>query len=418
MRISSRILVARVIGLFLMPFFIVSAAWAESPTFKVLHEFASGPTDGGYPYSPLLYRSGNLIGITDEGGLMGYCYSYGCGVAFEVSQRNGHWMESVFYDFSPAPDGVAPSPAGPLAVDSQGNVYGTQASGGDPSCGCGFVYQLTKSAGVWTQSTLHNFVGGTTDGEWSNSGLIVDGKGNLYGVTQSGGASNYGTVFELSPTSDGSWTYNLIYEFGSIGYLDGEVPFGRLAIDSHGNLYGTTQFGGTYGSGTAFKLSPSGGSWEETILYNFTEDYGGYPTPSGVVMDAGGNLYGTTNFDGIYALGTVYKLTPAVGFWSHSLLHTFSGGADGAYPYEGLAVDTSGALYGTAHYGGSYGFGVVFKLQSSSGKWSESELHTFENTTDGTYPSAGVALDPSGNIYGTAESGGTYGFGTAFEITQ
>jgi uncharacterized repeat protein (TIGR03803 family) len=412
MRKSSLMVPARIFCLILVPF-LLSTAWAGGPKFTVLHEFAGGATDGGYPYNPLLYHSGNLIGVTGYGGLIADCYSYGCGTAFELSQSDGHWRESVFYDYSPTAEGYEPGPQGPLAIDSKGNLYGVQSQGGDLTCNCGTVYQLTKSAGNWTQNLLHDFLGGS-DGQYPYSGVLQDAKGNLYGTTASGGAG-YGTIFELSPGTDGNWIYSIIYEFYSNGAPDGQGPWGPLTIDSLGNLYGTTQGGGEYGYGTAFKLSPSDG-WSETILYNFSEDYGSFPQPSGVTWDSAGNLYGTTTYDGVYALGTVYKLTPAAGFWNHTVLHTFTGGVDGAYPYQGLAIDSSGALYGTTSLGGIYGYGVVFKFQSTNGKWSESELHAFTNGSDGSRPDGGVTLDPSGDVYGTALEGGTYDQGTAFEI--
>lgn len=403
----------RTLRLLLVPFLVLSTAWA-APTFHVLHAFAGG-TDGAYPTSPLLDRSGNLFSVTESGGSLTSCSPYGCGAVYELSLKNGHWKENVLYSFSAAP---YPDPVGAVALDSHGNVYGTQSGDGDPSCNCGAVYQLTRSGGIWTENILHNFVGGNSgnsDGAYPYSGLVQDAAGNLYGSTQTGGTRTYGTIFELSPNSDGTWAYSVIYEFGN--YPDAAGPYGPLMVDSSGNLYGTTVGGGEYGNGAVFKLSNSGGTWADTVLYNFTLDYGMTPYPYGVAMDAAGNLYGTTLNGGPYAVGSIYKLTPAVGFWNRTVLHTFTGGSDGAYPYGTLAIDASGALYGGTNYGGSFGYGNIYKLVATNGKWSESILHAFTNGSDGAHSITGVILDPQGNVYGTAIQGGAYGFGVVFEIT-
>jgi uncharacterized repeat protein (TIGR03803 family) len=279
------------------------------------------------------------------------------------------------------------------------------------------VYQLTNSGGAWTENVLHNFLGGVSDGANSSSGLVRDSAGNLYGTTQGGGVNNDGTVFELTPNGDGSWGYSVIYYFRTSRNPDGSFPWWPLTIDSLGNLYGTTLGGGTFGYGTVFKVAPSGGTWTESILFNFTLDYGSYPSPTGVVADTAGNLYGTTVNGGAYAVGTIYKLTPAIGFWNRTILHTFTGSSDGAFPYGTLTIDSSGTLYGTSGYGGSFGYGNVYKLARVSGKWKETALHEFTNGTDGANPFPGVILDSLGNVYGVAGQGGAHGFGVAFEIT-
>jgi uncharacterized repeat protein (TIGR03803 family) len=153
-------------------------------------------------------------------------------------------------------------------------------------------------------------------------------------------------------------------------------------------------------------------------LYNFTSDFGSYPNPFGVTLDAAGNLYGAATNGGPYGVGTIYKLTaPKVGFWNKTVLHTFTGGSDGAYPYSKLVLDSSGAIYGISSNGGTFGYGNVYKLSLVNGKWTDTVLHEFGNGTDGKSPFGGLTLDSSGNLYGGTPSGGTYGFGTAFEIT-
>ncbi len=393
---------------------------AMSQTFQVLHAFSGPPNDGDTPTTSVaITADGNVFGTTNDGGVNSACDG-NCGVAFELSKGFGHWKENVFYNFGPS-DGNSLDLYGPLAIDSSGNIYGTQYIGGDPACNCGAIYQLTETGGVWTENVLHAFAGGTSDGAFSNSGLVPDGAGNLYGSTQAGGTNGGGNgiIFELTPNGDGTWNYNIIYQFmyGVDGSSDGSGPWGQLTIDSLGNIYGTTYGGGIYGYGTAFRLSPSGGAWTESVLFNFTLDYGSTPFPTGVVEDAAGNLYGTTQNGGAYGVGTIYELTPTKGFWNRTILHTFTGSADGALPYSILAIDASGNLYGAADFGGAFGFGNIYKMARADGKWKETVLHQITNGTDGRNPFPAVVLDSTGNLYGVCVSGGAYGYGVVFKIT-
>jgi len=203
MRNATLIVSTRILPALLVSILAISSAWAGS-NFEVLHAFAGG-TDGAYPSSPLLDRSGNLYGATYDGGSLTGCNSYGCGAAFKLSEENGHWSEDVFYSFSASTDGDYPAPYGALAVDLHGNLYGIQQEAGDPTCNCGAIYQLTRSAGVWTQNTLHNFTGGGSgDGAYPSAGLVQDAHGNFYGTTEGGGVNMNGTIFELSPNPDGT----------------------------------------------------------------------------------------------------------------------------------------------------------------------------------------------------------------------
>jgi uncharacterized repeat protein (TIGR03803 family) len=220
----------------------------------------------------------------------------------------GAWAASQFktlHKFTGGADGGTPS-AG-LVSDSAGNLYGTTTNGG---AGFGVVFKLAPNLdGSWTESVLHSFTSGGKDGELPFAGLILD-QGNLYGTTGGGGGNNTGVVFQLMQNLDGSWTENVLYAF--TGSPDGEVPTAPLIFDSSGNLYGTTSKGGVYGSGTVFKLTPhSGGAWTENVLYDFTGgDLGGTPN-AGVIFDAKGNLYGTTQFGGANNVGVVFKLKPS-----------------------------------------------------------------------------------------------------------
>ena len=392
--------------------FAVASGRAQTPQFKLLHVFTHG-SDGAYPSTPLVIdQSGNLFGATVEGGSPTDCSTNGCGNAYELSQLAGHWGDRVLFEFSNS-NGFFPEPIGPLVLDAKGNIYGTHLLGGDPICNCGGVFQLTRSGGVWTENILYNFLGGSGDGASPISGLVQDKAGNLYGATE-GGFNGPGSIFELTPRSDGTWAYNVIHVFGSFG--DGASPYGSLNIDASGNLYGTTSSGGIFGYGVVFKLAPSGGAFTETTLYNFSLDFGSAPQADGVMLGGDGNLYGATIFGGEHGLGTIYKLTPTTGFWNQTVLHTFTGNNDGAYPYGGLIADQTGALYGTAGAGGIYGYGTVFKLkQGVHGQWNEIALHSFAGT-DGSQPGFGVVFDQLGSLYGVAGAGGTYGVGVAFKI--
>jgi uncharacterized repeat protein (TIGR03803 family) len=242
-----------------------------------------------------------------------------------------------------------------LTADSSGNLYGTTDSGGEYAWGT--VYKLTpKSSGGWTQSVLYSFKGGT-DGQFPTGGVVFDTLGNLYGTTQYGGnkSCSCGTVFKLALNSHGGWTKSTLHRFN--GNIDGASPAAALIFDSAGNLYGTTATGLQKSNvfGTVFELTPnSGGSWTEKVLFAFPNDGSGGEAPeAALVFDPGGNLYGTAYVGGAHQQGVVFKLTPSSqGAWTESVLYSFAGGADGAWPYSPLIFDSAGNLYGTTEMGG------------------------------------------------------------------
>jgi len=308
----------------------------------------------------------------------------------------------VLYRFTGGTDGSQPF-AG-LILDTSGNLYGTTPQGG--AFGNGVVFKLTKNSdGSWTESVLHAFAGGT-DGATPYAEVTFDTSGNLYGTTQYGGASSAGTVFQLAPNSDGTWTERVLYSF--TGGSDGANPFSGVIFDGGGNLYGTTYYGGASGAGVVYKLTPnSDGTWIERVLHTFTGGLdGGNPDFGNLTFDTAGNLYGPTGYGGGSGSGVVYKLTPSGdGTWTETVLHTFTGGKDGMIPSGTLVFDPMGRLYGVAQ-GVNGDYGNVFKLTlGANGKWSDQVLYVFQGDQDGAYPVGGVVLDTAGNLYGTTNAG-------------
>jgi len=304
-----------------------------------------------------------------------------------------------------------------LIMDGKGNLYGTTANGGAYSDGV--VFELTPNGvGGWKESILHSFNG--TDGKFPESGLVIDGSGDLYGASIYGGAGNKGTVFELTRpvTSGGAWTESVLLSFNG---TNGAAPHDALMMDSGGNLYGTAQSGGAKGFGTVFKLTKSGGIWTPSVLYSFIGGLsdGSTPVYSSLIADSSGKLYGTTLRGGTYSSGTVYNLTPSGTSWTESVLYSFEGGTpDGKSPNGlifGTTTQTSGILYGTTGTAGTFGAGTVFRLPSSGGGL-DSILYDFTGGLDGSGPH-GVIADASGNFFGTTAGGGANGLGTVFELS-
>ena len=387
---------------------VVSPAWAWSE--HVLYSFSNDGTDGFTPYSSLIFdASGNLYGTTALGG------TYGCGAVFELSPAGQSWTETIIYSFqNNGSDGCEPY-AG-LIFDQAGNLYGTTYAGGN--AGQGTVFKLLPSGnGQWQEKVLQRFAG--SRGAYPAAGLTFDSAGNLYGTTVEGGTgasctAGCGVVFELIPTAKGGWNEAVLYSFAG-GNGDGAWPFSRVILDASGNVYGTTFAGGQSFAGTVFELTPSGGGqWSETVLYSFNHNRKDAVEPmAGVVFDTAGNLYGTTSSGGRFQQGTVFELSPGASGWNETILHSFNNnGKDGCQPYDGLVISPAGRLYGTTFSGGSSGsgWGTVFvMLKGSSGKWGDRVLYSFNNNgRDGYAPYLGSLIqDSKGHLYGTTAYGGT-----------
>jgi uncharacterized repeat protein (TIGR03803 family) len=355
---------------------LAGSAW--SATGKLLHDFAGAP-DGGYPQSDLVFDGhGNIFGTTYSGGTGGGCFG-GCGTVFELMpDGKGGFTEQVIHSFQGSPvDGQ--NPQAPLILDSTGNLYGTTVSGGVGLNGAGTVFELSPENGTWKETVLHSF-SGSEDGGNPQGGVILDKKGNLYGTAAGGGT-------------------------------------------------GVACAGGITGCGLVFELTLADGSWEETVLHDFTNNHSdGWNPEAGLISDAAGNLYSTTYYGGSEPMGggTVFKLTSTPDGWQESVLYSFTCGADGCSPYSSLALDPAGNLYGTTVGGGAAdGFGVVFKLTpGTNGSYTQSVIHTFGSGNDGRYAYGNPILDGAGNLYGTTDFGGggtnpscSNGCGVVYKLT-
>lgn len=293
----------------------------------------------------------------------------------------------------------------------------------------GLMLLIPGRAATPTLTSLYSFTGGS-DGAFPEARLVLSSTGILYGTTYSGGASGWGTVFQLAPpsVSGGPWSQRVLYSF--TGGNDGANPLGSVIIGKNSVLYGTTFQGGSKGYGTVFQLTPAtGGVWTEKTLYTFTGGNDGGSPQAGLAISSIGVLYGTTYFGGTSGQGTVFQLTQSGGVWTEKVLYNFLGGNDGANPQAPLALSTTGVLYGTTYTGGSAGWGTVFSLTpGTGGSWTESVLYTFTGAADGGSPQAGITLASNGVLYGSTFWGGNVtacplggypqGCGTVFQLAN
>jgi uncharacterized repeat protein (TIGR03803 family) len=367
-------------------FLLIAVVPVHAQTESVFYSFAGG----GYPeYDLAMDGQGNLYGTTFEidGG--------------SVYKLTSSGEFTALHSFSYCCNGDGYEPAGGVVLDSQGNLYGTTSEGGAEAGGT--IFKISPSG---TETILYNFTC-QDDGCFPYSGVVMDGDGNLYGSTL-GGSLYYGNVYKFVPSTG---TLTTLYNF--TGGDDGAFPFG-VVLDKEGNLYGVTQYGGPIQQGVVFKITPLG---TETVLHAFEANgKDGFSPEASVILDAKGNLYGTTHLGGSGGVGTVYKISPA---GKETILHSFKGGKDGIFPQSDLVFDTNGNLYGTTFYGGQYDYGTVFKIA----KTKETVLHSFNpNNEDGVLPNGDVVFDKNGDLFGTTTQGGTpsescSGCGTIYKIT-
>jgi hypothetical protein len=393
---------------------------------KVIYSFQGG-TAGASPMSDLILDSaGNLYGTTELGG------GTGNGTVFELKRTQDGWKERVLYSFMGGADSGEPQ-AG-VTFDKSGNLYGTTQ---------GTVFKLTpNSGGGWTESVIYTFnCSSGTAGCNPQGNLVFDVNGNLYGTTSSGAGGNCGkynngcgAVFELIPHTNGSWTEATIHSFAGAPN-DGAVPVAGLVLDSAGNFYGTTQYGGggscgrystiPPGCGTSYKLTFSGDTWTETVLYSTVRGGGFGIYPSGeLFVDNASHLMGVT-LEGGDGIGTVFELNYRENKgWQQTQLHIFHWNPDGGFPSGRLIPDTKGDLFGVTSKGGAKqsSEGTVFELEHSHSGWKENILHIFTGAPDGANPSTGLVSDSQGHLYGATKNGGSgagcgQGCGTVYEVT-
>jgi uncharacterized repeat protein (TIGR03803 family) len=395
---------------------ILASTATQAQSFSAIYAFTA--PGGVLPNSGVTIRAGVLYGTT-------LCAQYpnncGAGTVYQVSRVGSVWAHTAISLLSVA----AENPQARVVFGPDNLLYGTAALGGPHSAGGVFtlmpVATICKTANCfWPENVLHQFTG-SPDGDIPGNGdLVWDPMGNIYGTTEFGGTSDLGTVFQMTKSGNG-WNEMPVYSFTG---PDGLGPVGGVILDSDGNLFGTTAEGGLYGDGTVFELTYVDGiGWTETVLYSFQNQSDGWFPYAGLVKDSAGNLYGTTSDGGNEGGGTVFELSPMGNSWAFTLLYSFSGQQGHMCgPQASLTIDDSGNLYGTTMCDGTNSLGNVFKLTNTQNGWEYSSLYDFTDGPDGAEPFSNVTIDTDGTLYGTATIGGNsscnppYGCGTVWMI--
>jgi len=397
---------------FALTFAVMLAQGAQAQTYTVLYTF-TGSTDGGWPYAGvILDDSGNMYGTTETRGDVKACGAFhGCGVVYKLDTSGN---ETVLHTFEGNSDGRQPQ-WGNLFRDKAGNLWDTTVYGGiKGDIGLGVVYKLTNTG---KETILHRFAGGPNDGEEPQTGLIQDKDGTFYGTTAAGGSGPYGdcgTVFKMSKSGKITILHSFVI-------TDGCQPEGGLVMDASGNMYGVTTSGGSAGYGTVYKITKTG---TVTTLHSFTGQPDG-AFPLGILaIDKAGNLYGTTPNGGDpkctteqQGCGIVFEIDT---HGKEHILHSFLA-AEGGLPYAGVVLDAVGNLYGSTSGFSTYNWGSLFKLDK---RGNFTKLHDFTGGADGGFPFAAMTLDKSGTFYGTTYLGGMsggcdygQGCGVVFQLT-
>jgi uncharacterized repeat protein (TIGR03803 family) len=370
------------------------AAQAQG-TFTTLYNFTGG-SDGGTPVAGVIQDSaGDLYGTASLGGFIDDGYNYNCGVVFEMTTAGTETLPYTFCPYGEYDGGAVPR--APVILDQAGNIYGTTWYGG--SVGYGAVFKIDTAG---NETALYSFEG-QNDGWYPEQGLAMDNAGNLYGTASDiGGSSDDGTIFKV----DSAGNFTDLHDFAG-GPSGANPQYGRMTMDAAGNLYGVTQYGGAYGQGLLYKFSNSGAF---TVLHNFKGGTRDGCRPYGsVALDEQGNFYGTTSYCGSNNAGTIWKVSKK---GKETILHNFAGAPkDGCFPYGGVARDSDGNLYGATYSCGSHSYyGALYEL-SASGKLTL--LHSFDHS-DGEYPVGEVLRTAQGTLFGTTRDGGTDSHGTVW----
>ena len=413
---------------------------ARAQTKITLYSFTGG-TDGNAPLGGLVFdRAGNLYGTTFWGGTLsaGFCGIFGCGTVFQLMPVGSAWDFRTVYRFKGEPADLS-FPFARLTFDSQGNLYGTGSGGPNPcfTSNCGGVFKLSASQG-WAESAIYFFSSNTGDSPGSG---LTPFKGNFYGVTSFGPETQQekvglGTVYELTPSTGGTWKHSTIHAF-HFG-LDGYDPRSDLAVDQQGRLYGATPTGGVNLAGDEFELSRNGhGGWTSKVIHS---EPANHPTSQAfvhapnLIVGPDGNLYGPSTVGSgtcSEGCGSIVELKRTATGWKQITLYAFKDETDGSNPGTVL-FDKEGNIYGSTMLGGIescpypdgsiVGCGTVFKLTKIGGQWQKRTLYSFAGGSDGEFPNGGqLVMDSSGNLYGATQGGAPFnsiGFGTIYEIQQ
>ncbi|MBV9989767.1 MAG: hypothetical protein JOZ72_00615 [Alphaproteobacteria bacterium] len=409
----------------------LAATAADATQYKPLHAFCglNNCSDGSKPWAtPTGDGAGNYYGTTYSGGAPS-----DSGTVYRMHYDGTRWVYSrvhVFCTKMDCPDGA--HPRAQLIVGTDGTLYGTASDGG--RYGWGTIFSIAPDGSGWTYKVLHHFCAksGCPDGarptyaglsyQGQQPGALYDGTSPLYGTTVNGGSQNQGTVYTLTPGAT-KWTQKVIHNFCSeASCADGGQVDAPVTVDAMGRVFGTTTVGGDYNHGNIFALT-HGAAWHYTSLYSFCAGGGfcsdGDGAVSQLVVDGQGDLIGTTYFGGAHAKGSVFKLVPNGAHSTFSTLYSFcaqANCADGQNPQASVTLDAQGRLYGTTYGGGSGNKGTVFKL-SGANLSTFTSLHSFgTTTTSGSYPTAGLALDMSGTLYGLTITGGANDLGLFYSI--
>ncbi|HYK52701.1 MAG TPA: choice-of-anchor tandem repeat GloVer-containing protein [Candidatus Eremiobacteraceae bacterium] len=405
---------------------LTRAANAHEPHITIIGAFA-GSGAGFTPLAAVTFGpDGTLYGTTTGGGTA-RCK---CGTVFSLRLVGSTWTLTTIHNFQGGRDGAVP--AAPLLVDPHGVIYGTTIDGGNGCpAGCGTVFKLTPIGARYSESILYRFTGGA-DGGFPSGGLIEDVSGALYGLAGAGGNTGCqqgcGVAYKLTPNGS-TYTESVLHTFMG-GATDGATPnYTTLVADKAGDLFGTTIGGGDMlcdlGCGTAFELKPSSHGYDESVLHFFSGPPDGAEPYGGPIFNVDGALYGTTELGGAInacqsssGCGTVYELAPGQNGFTESVVYSFAGGADAFGPEQALVADKSGTLYGAAPGGGRANLGVLFKLARSGSGYTETVLHDFHGRGDGFGPYGALVVGRFGRLFGTAITGPDGFGGEVFEFVQ
>jgi len=375
---------------------------AHAQTFNEIYSFQQNAVGAQPNAGVTLDRNGDIYGTN-------YFYGVGYGTVYKLTNHNGAWMPTVLYEFQGGMDGA--NPAARVVFGPDGALYGTTSAGGNNGCnnqGCGTAFRLAPppsacktSVCFWTHTVLYRFTDGTDGAIPQYADLIFDSAGSIYGTAQGYSLPNLGSVFKLT-NSGGNWTETTLYTF--TGGSDGQYPDGGVIFDGAGNLYGTTET-------TVFELSPSKGGWTETIIHGFVGLNEGFGSEAGVVFDSAGNLYGSTSIEGPGGAGSIFQMTPSGGSWDLNIIND-----GGDLIGTNLKFGADGNLYGVkiAARGDD---GEAFRLSFSNGSWTYTLLHAFTGGNEGASPYDGMVMDANGNLWGTTSLGGVHKYGMVYEIT-